>query len=449
VYYAPVGRRKLLGAALALAALVAASAAFPHGAGLRPMQLVGPAKAPGPLLAFVQHHGAQWLAPVDGATLRLTRRPAVRLGFAGAWSYSPDGGALAVAARTYENGADVVRFVDPARLRATGRGIPLDGNARFLSWTAPDRIVALVNRCCSDESTLVRIDTAARRVVGQERLDGAVVAGACGGDALVLLLGPSGRVGPARLLVAGADGSQTIPLDVTAGMHWDESTNPPLGTQRVPALTVDAQGRRAFVVTPELRVAEIDLRTLAVSYHQLTRSDSLFGALGGWLVPAAAAKGMNGPAREARWLGDGQLALTGSDWSATITSQGGETMSVRPAGLDIVDTTSWSVHRLDPGASYAWVADGLLLATGAAWSEDGQHHSADGIGLTAYGADGTKRFQLFGGREAWLSQAYAGRAYVGMPNESRLRVVDLASGAVVGQRGQQLPWLLLGQSSQF
>jgi hypothetical protein len=64
-----------------------------------------------------------------------------------------------------------------------------------------------------------------------------------------------------------------------------------------------------------------------------------------------------------------------------------------------------------------------------------------------------QRFHLFDGGVAWVQQVWNGRAYVGVVRpggtQEPLRVIDLATGRVVGERRQPLPWLLLGAASSW
>jgi len=71
------------------------------------------------------------------------------------------------------------------------------------------------------------------------------------------------------------------------------------------------------------------------------------------------------------------------------------------------------------------------------------------MGVAVYGPDRTRRFQLLPGRPAWVGFVYRGRAYVSVADESALRIVDLASGRIVGSRRAESPWPLLGESSPF
>jgi DNA-binding beta-propeller fold protein YncE len=253
---------------------------------------------------------------------------------------------------------------------------------------------------------------------------------------VVVLETPSNAIGPARLDAIGADGSiRSVALDrVVAGATWpQDGSGDPLGTQREAALAVDPDGYRAYVVQPDGPAAEIALRTLAVSYHELSAPRSALRRFSDWFAPAAAAKGMNGPRRTAVWLGDGLLAVTGSDDHSVRKSDSSIEMGVDPAGLAIVDTRDWSIQRLDPGADTVTVADGVLLATGRRLAP-GQD-TPTGMGLAAYGADRSLRFRLFQGASSWVVRALGGRAYVesGIGQET-IAVVDLGSGKVLEQR---------------
>jgi hypothetical protein len=181
--------------------------------------------------------------------------------------------------------------------------------------------------------------------------------------------------------------------------------------------------------------AEVDLTSLAVSYHTFERSSSFLSRLWSWLEPAAEAKQVSGYYRSARWLSGDLVAVSGIDLEQSHT---------QPAGLILIDTRQWKARTLDRGAMGFSTADDLLLATGRSW--DAAARKVTGIGLAAYDLDGEKRFTLFDGEDAWMAQMYGGRAYVGL-GQKPLRIVDLSSGRIIGIRRQPLPWLLLGAGS--
>ena len=99
------------------------------------------------------------------------------------------------------------------------------------------------------------------------------------------------------------------------------------------------------MVQAQAPVAEIDLHDLRVRSHPL--------------APAArAADGVAGPSRDALWLGDGMLAVTGSD----LPSSPGDPDT--PAGLTLIDTRTWRARTIDPLARTSTFAHsaGLLSA---------------------------------------------------------------------------------------
>jgi hypothetical protein len=319
------------------------------------------------------------------------------------------------------NDAASLLVVDAERLRTTAR-IPVQGGAiGALAWLAPRRLLAL-QEVAGERQRLLALDVATRRIVARSALTGSVQQIAKGSRDLVLLLAPTGAIGPARLTVVGRTGAvrSVLLARVRAGSRLHPTPQHRVDS-RMPGLAVVPQRRRAYVVDQNL-VAEIDLRTLAVAYHSLSRPPSLLGRLWNWLEPKASAKFVDGYRRQASYVGNGVLAVAGSD-----AEQG----RLRAAGLLAVDTQSWDVRQIDRGAWSARVAGALVLA----WGERN--------GLAAYDSAGAQRFHLFAGESTWVAQVYRGRAYVGISGSQELRVVDLQTGAAVGAR-QSLPWLLLG-----
>jgi hypothetical protein len=319
------------------------------------------------------------------------------------------------------------------------------GLARALLWRG-DHVVALVEACCSGATEVDVVDLQTRATVSRTPIAGRVGTIARAADALVFLCVPDQGIGRARLVVAGVDGSvRTVELPrVSAGWVFpDHPAADPVGTQRLPGVAVDPVGARVYVVQSTGPAAEIDIRTLAVSYHDLHADKSALARLASWWEPSAAAKGMTGPVRTAQWLGDGLIAVTGHDEQFAAGSGGQGVLSDTPAGLAVIDTHDWTVATLDAGANAVKVANGTLLATGSSWSSTGDQVAA--IGLVAYGADRSRRFRLFPGAQAWVDFVLGGRAYVdeGVPNATRIGVVDLASGKVVAERSGRLPLPLL------
>ena len=328
--------RRLVITPLALGALALLLVLVGPGAG-RSLSLSGPQQqGKGLVPALITRWDGTRLTAVDEQTLKPSGRPSAPFGLVDTWAFSQASPTLlAVATRPSENEEQAeLRFVNVASRRLVKRAVGLGGSGRALMWARPDRVVAIVDICCASVSQLVVVDAGSRRVVSRRELDGAVSALSRGPSSLVLLMSPRQKIGPTRLDVVAADGSvRSVALDrVTAGSFWPTGEEAdPIGTFRVPALAVDPVGWRAYVVQADGPAAEIDLRTLAVSYHDLESPKSLLARFGAWLTPAALAKGGNGPHRSGTWLGDGLIAVTGTDEHASRDSNGTMSMSVTPS----------------------------------------------------------------------------------------------------------------------
>lgn len=435
--------RAALAAALGVAAIVAtATGGYTESeASSAPSTNVAPAPQLSQLLGFAN----AMLVRIDPDSLTPLPGKRIRAGSGGcaprsggtacwinpAWTVSPNGQRLALA----RNDESSLQLVEAARMRMTAN-VRVDGGAiGALAWLTPRRVLA-IQEIAGERQRLLAVDLVERRVVARRSLGGSVERLARTAQELVLLLAPAQAIGPARIAVSDPRGAvRFVRLEgILAGSKL-------LGTgaghrvdARLPGLAVDSEGRRAFVVDKSV-VAEIDLRSLAVSYHTLERRASFLSRLWNWLEPIAEAKQVSGYLRDARWLGGDLLASSGADTEQSRT---------RPAGLLIADTDGWSVRTIDRGATSLEVAGDLLLATGGSWDSAAQR--ATGIGLVAYDVDGEERFQLFDGQQVWLALVHSGRAYVGISGQGTepLRIVDLAAGSVVGTRQNPLPWLLLG-----
>jgi hypothetical protein len=434
--------RALLATSLGLTALCAGSlvdSARPETSAAQ-AHVSTPGLQLGELVGFVDGQ----LVHVDPQTLRPRSGKRIRVGSGGCaprqggtacwtvppWTVSRDGELLVVA----QNGAHKLRFVRADPMYVTW-DIPLDsGQIGALAWIARGRMLAL-EEGSEERQRLLAIDLDTQRIATRRPLHGSVVQLARTQKELVLLLAPPQSIGKARVAVADPRGRVRFArLDkILAGSKLLGTGSNHRVDARTPGLAVDPERRRAFVVGQSL-AAEVDLRTLAVSYHTLERPPSLLSRLWNWLEPAAAAKQVSGYQRAARWLSADRIAVSGTD-----TQQG----RYQPAGLLLVDTRTWSARTIDSGATSFRLADDALLATGGSWDE--ATNRPTGIGLAAYGVDGDKRFQVLDGEHAWIGLVYGGRAYVGIAGEAEpLRIVDLATGQVVGTRVDPLPWLLLG-----
>jgi hypothetical protein len=434
--------RGVLTASFALAAVVVAGplGSAPSEASSAPAAVAAQAPQLSQLLGVVDGT----LVRVDSETLRALSGKGIAVGSGGCaprqggtacwsvppWTVSPDATQLAIA----RNDASSLRLVDARRMRVTA-DMRLDGGAvGALAWLTGRRVLAL-QEVASERQRLIAVDIAKRRIVARRALGGSVLRLARAARELLILLAPAQAIGPARIAVADSQGAvRFVRLErILAGSKLLGTGSDHRVDSRLPGLAVDPQGRRAFVVDRSL-TAEIDLRSLTVSYHTLERSASFLGRLRNWLEPAAQAKQVSGHVRSARWLGGDLLAVSGTDTEQTAT---------QPVGLLVVDTRSWNIRTIERRATSFVVAGDLLLATGSSW--DPATSKTTGIGIAAYGFDGQNRFQLFDGESAWVAQVYGGRAHVGISGqEAPLQIVDLAAGRVVGERRPPLPWLVQG-----
>jgi hypothetical protein len=317
-----------------------------------------------------------------------------------------------------------LRFFNPASFERTGEVSRL--SADFVAWVDPvgiawitPEVVAVLRKVGTDGLQVVKVDAFAHAVNSRRSVAGVVLAAQSVPGAYVALLGHDGKVAPLRLLVVTAESVRVVRLRdrIRGGMAFRRG-NPPVGTVRMPALAV-ADGT-AYVADPSGTVVEVPLATLAPAYR---------------VLHGRFAKIMSGATLQAVPLGDGLLAITGSQLSASGT---------RPAGLELVDTRGWTSRPLAAGASAAWSYRGGLLATGGTW--DAKAQKSTGMGLAALERSGEARFRLFDGQSAWVQRIVGSRAYVVVNGQQGLAVVDLVTGRVVGRRTAQLPSLVLEQT---
>jgi hypothetical protein len=239
------------------------------------------------------------------------------------------------------------------------------------------------------------VDADTRRVLWRRDLQSSLQAGAAYRGGFVLVVGPKFAIGPSRLLVVAPDGHvRTVRLDqIRSGWQRSGSGAHFVAHQWNAGLAVDPASRRAFVVQAGAPVAEIDLHRMSVRYHELSEPISLLGRLHNWLEPKAEAKAMQGPQRQAVWLGDGRLAVTGVDHEASVDSRGQEQETDTPAGLKLIDTRNWSVRTVDQTTNSIVSASGVLFAFGTSW--DSRTSTMSGSGLTAYDAEGRELYHLY------------------------------------------------------
>ncbi|MGB2952538.1 MAG: hypothetical protein WBB74_03990 [Gaiellaceae bacterium] len=442
----------LLGCAAVITAVVATSSS---GRAFAPFPAALPAKS-APLLGLLYRGNGQsdWtnvLARLNSRSLRPLHGPRIAVGQAGAWSFSPDRSLLALTShrqRGDELPHATMRIVDVGGMRVAGRMSLGRGYVWTLAWLRPDRLLALRERCCPAKADVLVLDPGALKPVGGHTFANDVVAYGRLPDGLVLLLAPSGAIGPARIAVVDADGNVRLAeLDgILAGRESppQDSDTTSLLHESLPGLAVDPVGRHAYVVSAGGTVADVALESLAVAYHSLSQPVSLLGRLRSFLEPQAEAKGEEGPARHAEWLGNGVLAVAGSDGHFYTDANGSGQFRSTASGLALIDTRTWAARTIAAGADSFTRAGDELLVTGV--SSDSETRTYKGIGLAAYGPDGSQRFHAFGAKIVFVGRVWRGRAYVYLPGTNMPAVVDIGTGRLLGFMKRQLPELLLDDS---
>jgi hypothetical protein len=353
------------------------------------------------------------------------------------WSFSPGGRELVLGRNgtSCAKSADL-RLVDVAEMRLLGDvRLGVSGPVHATAWTDSTHVLAVIGPAscggAAQQTRLVGVDVESRRVVSKAWLRGTMLGLVRLPGEVVLLLRPSTRIGSATIAVVDENGAvrkktlEGVPAGrkLPNGRYVSESVEP--------GLAVDAAGGRAFVVAAENGVTEIDLRTLRADYRLLSER--------------TLAKSLDGSERSALWLGNGLLAVTGSD-SVSRRTDGHPDGGTTPLGLRIVDTRTWTFRTLDPQVSSVRLAGDVLLAQGSTYGYDGSHTTETTTGLIAYSRAGRELYRVFEKLPVGMAVAIAGRGYatVGGPEYANRTVAfDLATGAVGRMFAQQLWELLL------
>nr|MDQ2981726.1 hypothetical protein [Actinomycetota bacterium] len=336
---------KRLVAAVVLAAAFWAGMALAGGGDGRPLVLRGPAVT-SPLLGLRFGRLDTWLLRLEPRTL--STLPGRRLAlerYTMGWSFSPDRSRLVFGSQpsSLNDTPAALRIVD-ARTLTTVRQVQLDvdGFAGATHWVANDRLLALVRSSAPEGDSVLLVDAAQGRVLSRQPLQGSVAAIGRAKGALVLLLEPPSR-GPVSVAVADAAGSLRVVelARVEAGRSLTEPPNSVLQHDRA-GLAVDAATGHAYVVAADAPVGDVDLSSLAVTYHAPAQPVSVLGRLHDWVEPRARAKEiLFCSVRSALWLGDGRLAVVGVNGTPSWKNGRLSVKSV-PSGLQVIDTWDWS-----------------------------------------------------------------------------------------------------------
>jgi hypothetical protein len=282
------------------------------------------------------------------------------------------------------------------------------------------------------------------RVVASDRLGGEPAVSEPTGLGMVVVVAPRQRIGSATLVLAMPDGRVLrVSLGLIRAGYEAPRRNPLLGRQITPGLAVDeAAGRTYVVAANEPLVAEVDLLSGALAYHELR---------GGSAGSATASKGLSYAAsRTARWVGPGTIAVSGEEmrmrrnWRRAVR-RGALPATIDPYGLRLIDLADWTVRTLNP--SLRWFAETGGALVGADVLPVTQDRSK-ATGLVAYGVDGKQRFGRFAGDERiGLWGAAWPYAYVTSWRPRRTYVIDLRSGRTVNVIPRlRLPLIFSGSS---
>ena len=365
--------------------------------------------APTTVFGIAWSHRQTFVAELDALTLQPVSR-AAQLGRAGWYLGRSPGGGLRAAFAVGE-GSDAIRFVDLSLTTPEKRvQLPCSISAPIL-WETANRLVVM---CRSSASSVLVINPVKQRLVSRNALKGELENVQAANGLMVGVLGPLGRIGPARLVEVDGIGFTRIAAlpGIRAGTTVLDQNTSHFRVER-PAVAIEPRGRWAAVVPTNGAISMVDLSTLAVTSRAVR---SL----------AATHKNVEGGERTAIWtLGD-TIAVGGWDWNAD-----GQPDHSVPIGVTLIDTTNWTSRTLHDAAtavSYTGFG-GVVLSWGSVWGAGDRR--LIGSGLTGYGTDGTRRFHLFGSDPIAVSAIAGTYAYV-TSDASHFQIVDTTTGKVIG-----------------
>jgi len=220
-----------------------------------------------PLVRMRDGHGSDLLFRLNPRTLQQVGRPIRTFRGGSGLSVAPDGSRLAFAnpwRRGTRRGAHI-HFVDIAGWRSMG--VAEVGRQGWLTvgWVSPDRVLAVGGEGFGRQR-LLWVDATSRKVVARRAYSGWNVDSLTVPGGVAVALGPSEGVGPLRILLADENGGiRRITLDgIEAGAEYAEPSDP-AGRVLTPAVTIDHEARRLYVVAARgLLAATVDLASGAV-----------------------------------------------------------------------------------------------------------------------------------------------------------------------------------------
>jgi hypothetical protein len=381
------------------------------------------------LIAFDDGPYRSTLARVHPATLRLDGRRSALSDFVGegpsfdhaTGDISPDGRTLALGGANFAE----IMLVDLASLRQTarftilrrakGRGV----SVQVESWKRPERLIAVATPWRykvpdPGPDFLALVDPVHRRVIRRVPLDGWIADAARLPDGAVAVLTSRGTRAP-RIVELGLDG-KVRRLDLT-GLGSPFRGVRVGGEYFAPQVWAGlaTEGGRAFVSLPGSSIAEVDLRSMRVRYHDVD--------LPAAPIPGARPQmsGSGGPQLRRRgalvWLGRGLLGVSGGDEDPVALSSGQIGILLRQHPLQVVDTRAWRLVRTMPVLGCRPIS-GVVLC------------SKPGLpNLVAYGPRWGVRY-----RKATWWDVQAGRLFVGS-GQNLSAELDPRTGARIRRLG--------------
>jgi hypothetical protein len=394
-----------------------------------------------PVLRIVDWaRGGDALVRVDPVTLETTSPPLGSFRESSGHAYSPNGRLLALGAGFDAPGRLEIVDVEGWRWE---RSVELSGRgpAWPLAWPDERRLLA-AGYAGPGRTRIVLLDPVGGHVLSMRAVTGGLRATAVP-SGVAMLVSPTRRVGPARVVTVDVDGNlRSITLDRISAGYDRYRGRRHFQRTREPGFAVDPVAGRAYVVAAGAQlVAEVDLNSGAVEYHRV----SMRPAGPPWTTRrAAAAKGAPGDFRyrDARWLGEGALGVTGED---RRYGAGGVLRLVRAFGVWRIDTERWTASLLARRPSMIALAAGRLLAVGR-YGPGWDHRGKRDAGLLAFHPNGRRAFRRFSGEDASIYGVHAEHAYAWVRRTRTLHTVDVTSGRSLHQRTvppARVPWLLV------